>query len=280
MSAADARPRSRSTRPAVAAGSHGYAEIPGGRLYYRAQGHGPALVLLGGGPANADTLAPLASCLTGDYTVITYDRRGYSRSRLDNPGEDTTISRHSDDLRLLIAALGTGSASLFGTSFGALIALDLAASAPGSAAAVIVHEPPLGQLVPADQRGQFHLDAESDPGTALDAMAAATGITRRRAAGRTAGGPETSRSDISLFIRRDVPAIGAYQLDLRRLAAVSGRLTVAGSQAGRDYYPYQCALRLAERLGTPLTELPGDHAGMIQQPAQFAAALRTVLTAD
>ena len=272
------RPRAGSTSSAGAPASRGYAEIPGGRLYYLTQGRGPALVLLGGGPANADTLGPLASHLADDYTVVTYDRRGYSRSRLDDPSEETTISRHSDDLRLLIAALGTGPTAVFGASFGALIALDLAACAPGSAAAVIVHEPPLGQLVPGGQRGQFHLGAEGDPSAALDAMAAATGVTRGRAAGRAGSGPEVSRSDISLFIRRDVPAIGAYHLRLPRLAAVSGRLTVAASQAGRDYYPYQCALRLAEHLGTPLAELPGNHAGMIQQPAQFATALKTVLT--
>jgi pimeloyl-ACP methyl ester carboxylesterase len=273
------RHRPGSTSRADAAASRGYVEIPGGRLYYQTQGRGPALVVLGGGPANADTPGPLASHLADDYTVITYDRRGYSRSRLDDPGEETAISRHSDDLRLLIAALGTGPAAVFGTSFGALIALDLAASAPGSTAAVIVHEPPLGQLVPDAQRGQFHVGAHGDPSAALDVMAAATGVTRARAAGRADGGPETSHSDISLFIRRDVPAIGAYRLDLPRLAAVSGRLTVTASQAGRDHYPYQCALRLAEHLGTLLVELPGNHAGMIRQPAQFAAALKTVLTA-
>ena len=52
---------------------------------------------------------------------------------------------------------------------------------------------------------------------------------------------------------------------------------VAGSEGSRDYYPYQCALRLAGQLGTSLQELPGDHAGMIGDPAEFAARLRSLL---
>jgi hypothetical protein len=35
--------------------------------------------------------------------------------------------------------------------------------------------------------------------------------------------------------------------------------------------------RLASQLGTPLAEFPGNHAGMIQHPAQFAARLQCLL---
>jgi hypothetical protein len=75
------RDRPGSTSPAGTAGSRGYVEIPGGRLYCQTQGCGPALVLLGGGPANADTPGPLASHLADDYTVITY-RPGHDVLRL------------------------------------------------------------------------------------------------------------------------------------------------------------------------------------------------------
>ena len=51
----------------------------------------------------------------------------------------------------------------------------------------------------------------------------------------------------------------------------------ASSEDSRDFYPYQCARRLAAQLGTTLAELPGNHAGMIQQPGLFAARLRSLL---
>ena len=60
---------------------HRTVQVPGGSIYYRTCGTGPALLLMGGGPANADTLSSFASRLAQDYTVVSYDRRGYSRSR-------------------------------------------------------------------------------------------------------------------------------------------------------------------------------------------------------
>jgi pimeloyl-ACP methyl ester carboxylesterase len=68
--------------------------VPGGTIYYRTEGSGPPLVLIGGGPSNADTLSALAGHLATGRTVITYDRRGYSRSRLDDPSQPA-----SDDSR-------------------------------------------------------------------------------------------------------------------------------------------------------------------------------------
>ena len=64
-------------------------EVAGGSLWYRAQGMGPALILMGGGPSNADTLEPLAARLADDFTVVTYDRRGYSRSHVSDPAGPT-----------------------------------------------------------------------------------------------------------------------------------------------------------------------------------------------
>jgi len=253
--------------------------VPGGSIYYRTLGTGPALVLLGGGASNADTLGPFASRLAEHYTVVTYDRRGYSRSHADDPAEPGGIPLHSDDVQRLIADLGSGPVTVFGTSFGALIALDLAAAAPAAIGTLVVHEPPLGQLLAGDDRQPFdlNLDSEKDAESALDAIAASVGVSRGRAGGGSGSQHEVRPADVELFIRRDVPAIGAYHLDLDRLRPMSGRIIVTGSQDSRGCYPYQCAHSLARHLGTPLAELPGNHAGMIQHPAQFANCLRNLL---
>ena len=253
--------------------------IAGGSLYYRTQGAGPALVLVGGGPSNADTLDPLASHLACDFTVVTYDRRGYSRSRLDDPARPASIAQHGDDVRRVIADLGAGPVSVFGTSIGALIALDLAASAPAAIAALVVHEPPLRQVLTDAERAGFHVDLDSAPNAtaALDAIAASIGVSRGLAGEAAGARPAARAADIEVFIRRDGPAVEDYHLDVGRLTPLSGRITVAGSREGRAFYPYQCAARLAAILGTPLAELPGNHAGMIRQPAEFAAELRGLL---
>jgi pimeloyl-ACP methyl ester carboxylesterase len=259
-------------------------EVVGGSLWYRTQGRGPSLILMGGGPSNADTLEPLASRLADDFTVVTYDRRGYSRSHVSDPAGPASpaglagIQLHADDARRLVADLESGPVAVFGTSFGALVALELAATVPAAVGAVIVHEPPLGQLLAGDDRQPFdlNLDAEKDPVATLNAIAASVGVSRGRAAGAPAG-PGSSPADVELFVRRDAPAIGGYRLDLERLRVLGGRIIVAGSRASRGFYPYQCAQELARRLGTPLAELPGDHAGMIRHPDEFADRLRWLL---
>jgi pimeloyl-ACP methyl ester carboxylesterase len=256
-------------------------EVAGGSLWCRAQGMGPTLILLGGGPSNADTLQPLAARLAGDFTVVSYDRRGYSRSHAADPADPDGIALHADDARRLIAALGSGPVAVFGTSFGALVALELAAAAPDALGALIVHEPPLGQLLAGDDRQPFDLNlaAEPDPAAALNAIAASVGVSRGRPA-RASAGQGPCPADVELFIRRDAPAIGDYHLDLDRLRPLAGRITVAGSRESRGFYPYQCAQELARRLGTPLAELPGDHAGMVRHPAGFATGLRELLAAQ
>jgi pimeloyl-ACP methyl ester carboxylesterase len=252
--------------------------VPGGTLYYRTEGTGPPLVLIGGGPSNADTLSALAGQLADRHTVITYDRRGYSRSQLADRSQPAAMVVHADDVRRIIDDLGAGPATVFATSVGALIGLELAATHPAAVARMIVHEPPLGQLVPAGDRSSFDVElGEDDAGAALDQIATSIGVTRGRTLTGAGDRPEVRSGDIELFIQRDVPAIGEYQLELDRLTPLGGRVVVTASEEGREFYPHRCAEALAAALGTPLTELPGNHAAMIADPAEFAARLVPLL---
>lgn len=263
------------------AGEH-QAAVPGGSLYYTTRGTGPVLLIMGGGPSNADTLEPFASRLATDFTVVTYDRRGCSRSQAEEPADPelAPIQRHADDARRLIAALGTGPVAVFGTSFGALIALELAATAPAAVGPLVVHEPPLGQLLAGHEQDAFALKLDQeDAGAALNAIAASVGVNRGGGQGGGQGGLGAGPvpADVELFIRRDAPAVGGYRVDLDRLRPMAGRLSVTGSEDSQGFYPYECARRLAAQLGLSLVELPGNHAGMIARPAEFAARLRGLL---
>jgi pimeloyl-ACP methyl ester carboxylesterase len=286
--------------------------IAGGSLYYRTQGQGPPLILVGGGPSNADTLSELAAQLDGEYTVISYDRRGYSRSHLADPAAPVTIGQHADDVRRIIDDLGRGPAVVFGSSIGAVIALELAASAPAAITRLVVHEPPLGQFLTGPERSAFDdIEggeaglAESGPSAEAIVNAVAAGVGVRRGAagapesgaagtpGGTAartgigasgdgasGGRGRSRAragDVELFVRRDMPAVGQYYLEVGRLGALAGRVVVVAGRESRGFYPYLCAERLAGALGLVLAEVPGHHAGMIQGPGEFAVGLRGVL---
>ena len=171
-----------------------------------------------------------------------------------------------------------GPASVFATSVGALIGLELAAAHPAAVARVVVHEPPLGQLVPAGDQASFDVELDrDDAGAALDQIAESIGVTRGRSLTGSDDRPEIRRGDIEMFIRRDVPAIADYELDLDRIIPLADRIVVTAGEDGREFYPHRCAEALAAALGTPLIELAGNHAAMISRPAEFAARLAPLL---
>jgi hypothetical protein len=102
-------------------------EVPGGSLYYEVRGQGPVLLMMPGGPADATTFRAIEDDLAHAYTVVTYDPRGISRSSLFDPrDDDRMVEVFADDVHRLLAALGGGKASVFASSGGAVIALELA----------------------------------------------------------------------------------------------------------------------------------------------------------
>jgi pimeloyl-ACP methyl ester carboxylesterase len=113
----------------------------GTEIAYEQAGHGPALVLVDGAMCHrAGPMRPLAALLTGDFTVLTYDRRGRGESADTLP---YAIGREVEDLRAVIRAAG-GRAALYAMSSGGALALATAAEEPGVTGLVLYEPPYLG----------------------------------------------------------------------------------------------------------------------------------------
>src|SRR5690349_17678061 len=103
-----------------------HLKVPGASLYYQIQGSGPVLLMIPGGPTDANIFAGIAPRLSDRYTVVTYDPRGLSRSKLDVLPEDQRIVEiFADDAHRLLAAVRSEPAFVFGNSGGALLGLAL-----------------------------------------------------------------------------------------------------------------------------------------------------------
>src|SRR5947199_9581897 len=122
--------------------------VPGATLFFETRGAGPVLLLISGGNTDADIFANLADLLASDYTVVTYDPRGNSRSPLDRPPDDQRIEEHSDDAKRLLEAVASGPAAIFGSSSGAIVGLDLVSRHPELVAKLVAHEPPMVEVLP------------------------------------------------------------------------------------------------------------------------------------
>jgi pimeloyl-ACP methyl ester carboxylesterase len=96
----------------------------GTRIAFDRAGEGPPVVVVCGGSVDRMSNAPLAPLLADRFTVFNYDRRGRGDSGDTAP---YAVAREIEDIGAVIDAAG-GEANLYGTSSGAALALDAAAS--------------------------------------------------------------------------------------------------------------------------------------------------------
>lgn len=138
------------------------ADVNGVKLYYETVGAGEPIVLTHGSWTDGTGWAPSLDALAERYEVVTWDRRGHSRSQnADHPG---SRSEDAADLAALIEHLGTGPVHVVGNSYGAIVTLTMVINRPDLVTSAAVHEPPLLTLL------------EGTTGTAVaDALAATTG---------------------------------------------------------------------------------------------------------
>lgn len=90
-------------------------------------GTGSPIILVGGGPTDRSANASLAALLAPHVSVINYDRRGRGASGDTAP---YAVEREVEDLDALITVAG-GSACVYGSSSGAVFALEAAARGLG-----------------------------------------------------------------------------------------------------------------------------------------------------
>jgi pimeloyl-ACP methyl ester carboxylesterase len=130
-------------------------------------GSGPPVVLVCGGSVDRTADAAIAQELASDFTVFNYDRRGRGDSGDTLP---YAIDREVEDIETVIGAAG-GSAFLWGSSSGAVLALIAAESVPVTKLAL--WEPPFvpegGPRPPEDQVSQYEtMVAEGRRGDAVE----------------------------------------------------------------------------------------------------------------
>jgi pimeloyl-ACP methyl ester carboxylesterase len=281
----------------------GTIRVDGASLYYERRGNGPALLMISGGGGDAGYYSGVADRLADAYTVLTYDRRGNSRSTVDDPALPLRMAEQSADALAVLAHHDLAQALVFGGSGGALIGLDLAARHTDAVTGLIAHEPPVLKLLSDVDRAMFAEIAEITrregpwPAyvrfiTTIDRPAspalARSRFGRRVLAGAMSGGQRVfahgprSLRDVGRFLgnaeylmTREFEPFLAFEPDF---AALSGIPIVTGvGVASRPYYPARGAEAVAARLGVPVVEFPGQHAGYTEKPAEFAATLRTAL---
>lgn len=264
--------------------------VPGATLHYEVRGSGPVLAVIGS-PMTASEFASVADALAVDHTVVTYDPRGLGASPIDDPAQDSTPELRADDVAAILEDLGAGPADVFGSSGGAVTGLALAARYPGWVRTLVAHEPPLLELLPASDAAEqraatrdiiatFHSEG---PGAAMAKFMATAGFDQSDDDGAHVPGPPPAPSemakqlaDLSRFFTHELLCTTTYVPDAQALKAA--RIVVGIGAESEHLITHGTSLALCRRLGVEPVVFPGDHGGFMTAPAEFADALRAVLS--
>lgn len=257
--------------------------MPDHHPHHDVSGSGPVLLVMPGGAGHPMGLEGAVARLAERFTVVTADPLGLSRGPLEGPVEDQRVQAWSDHAhRLLDALLPDGeSAYVFGSSSGAVAALDLLARHPHRLRHVVAHEPPSVEALPdaARQRAMF---AEVDGIGRTEGLGAAMARLQAGLEGRTWEGAPTALPDpdpdspMGVFLGHVLLPFTSYAPDLAALKTHSARLTLGAGQDSPGRLPYRTAAVLAELSGADFAEFPGGHLGVLQHPAAFADRLAAV----
>ncbi|MEV6102019.1 alpha/beta hydrolase [Nocardia sp. NPDC051981] len=281
-------------------------DVPGARLHTECVGEGPALVLIAGGGGDAGIFADAVAMLGRDRTVMTFDRRGNSRSPFTGAGGAIDVTTQASDVVAILDAYGVERAEVFGSSGGAIIVLELLTRYPDRVHAAVVHEPPLVQLLEPDDPARQEIERigelavrhpmrafaafgvmtapqlprlfRSSIGQVVLAAGARAGLAAgsvvRRVTGRAPSVMTRMLGNIDLLLRRELPCFCfdyRPDLDAVRAAAVPWRLAVGRDSVGRPYYA--ATEKLSREVGAICSVFPGGHTGYQTHATEFTARL-------
>jgi len=186
-------------------------------------GDGPPIILVCGGSVDRMSNAPLAELLASHFTVFNYDRRGRGDSG-DTP--PYAVEREVEDIDALIKEAG-GSACLYGTSSGAALALEAAASGLGISK-LALWEPPFilddsRPRPPADTaRIYTELVAAGRRGDAVEFfMAKVVGLPPEFVAQARTAPWWPAQEALAHTLAYDATIMGDYSLPTERVASVT-----------------------------------------------------------
>lgn len=255
-------------------------EVPGARLYYETHGSGPLMLMVPGANGVSDGFRMVTEYLAAHYTVVTYDRRGFSRSQLDGPQDyDHRLGTDADDVRRLIEHLSDEPATVFGASSGGVVVLEVLTHHPSVVRTLVPFEPPAVRVLPDGQKWVdfffrvYDLYRQSGIEPALEKFREQAFAESDRQAMARARDPKKGEyilANATYWFEHELRQYPAVDLDLDALEAHARRIVLVAGRESRGYPAYEVNVELGKKLGRGLIELPGGHVGYVTQPAKFA----------
>ena len=260
--------------PTVSAGSV--------KLYYEVRGTGPPALLIVGATGDAGHLAPVAEALADEFTAVTYDRRGNSRSPPPAGWSATSVDEQADDAAALLGALGLAPAAVFGTSAGGVCALGLTLRHPEAVRGVILHEPSLYSVLRHPEETLSEIAALVQEGLAAGGEAGAVAAFWRHVGGDAAWdglAPDVRERMIAnagTFFGMERAPFAAWRPDDAALRAVAVPVQLLVGEESLPFFA-EIVAWLVGPLGAEVGTAAGTHTPYVDRPGDLARTIRPLL---
>jgi pimeloyl-ACP methyl ester carboxylesterase len=254
----------------------------GADIYCERQGSGPLLLLIHGAMEDAGFYSSAADILAEKFTVVSYDTRCNSRSSGDRSAE-MTVAQQARDAASIIRAMGVETAFVVGRSGGAIIGLELAATRPDLIDFLIVHEPPVIELLPDSdaQRWRTFVDEIYTKYQREGWQAAQTEFMTSLINVPDTPYPsdlnERISGNVDFFFKHEFKAFYKYLPNIESIRNHNVKMVTARGRDSDDAYYVQATKALAAKLGCENIEFPGHHDVSFWMPEEFANAILSTL---
>ncbi|MFI6706799.1 alpha/beta fold hydrolase [Nonomuraea sp. NPDC050478] len=252
----------------------GYARTPLGQIHYAECGTGEPVLLLHQTPRSWDEYREVLPLLGAGHRAIAMDTLGFGASA---PPAEHTIEAYADGVLAFMDALGLETAAVAGHHTGGVIAVEVAARAPGRVSRLVLSSTP---LVDAEARRRREGRPQVDHVTEREDGSHLVELWAGRAGFYPPGRPDL----LARFVRDALAArpglagghraVAAYRME-DRLGLIRCPVLCVG--ADDDPFAFPELRPLADRLGAPTAVIAGGMVPLEYRAAEFARVVGTFL---
>ncbi|KAH7242722.1 Alpha/Beta hydrolase protein [Fusarium tricinctum] len=261
--------------------------VPGAILHYETFGtQGPLLVFIPGADGRGSIFHSVAQILSAHFIVVCWDRRGYSQSFLVGKQDfEHRLHTDADDAQRLIMHLSAdGTALVYGTSSGAVVAQQLLARHPDCVTKLIAHEPPAFAVLPEEFQQQatglmnhiYSTYKAHGPDEAMEVFA--SGISEGPDAEMMRHCMDAKRSDeiranCLFWFEFELRQYTSATVDIEGLLRAKEKLILVAGEDSGDGPGVGPVNFIAMQLGKEVLRIPGGHLGHMVVPELFVEKL-------
>lgn len=251
-----------------------YLELNDVSLFYEVRGEGEPLLLIHGLSVDSWFYENTAQILSRFYQVITYDRRGNSRSQAKTD-LDCSVEQQSRDVKALLDALHISEVTIVGASAGSIIGEKFLEENPERVKKLIMYEAPMVGMMedPEIQQWIENMDdliARRKYSTALLKFMQSIASTDTRGPKKPEEVVRREMNNMKQCLETEFDIFIRHVPDLELSKKYADKITVAVGEKSNDTMYVRAAIQYAETIGAELLYYPGYHNLPCDLPKEFA----------